>query len=540
MSIGAALSDPHSARARTLASDVRTDLQLRPCLAVVAVAAMSVTQRGGFSSLATAGVVTALALAITACMRGDRTFRVPAWWSSAALLLAAGIMAAESGYWFWLGESWRPLVVGIGSVLVAWGALSSQFRRRSMTAAVIGGSGLVLGAFGVFRTWLAFPERSAFYIVVRLGTAAGMGLLICSALRPPSLETRRLRGLAIAVFVAAAVVRHATVLASPDPIIDVYGWLREAPAHLLAGKNPYAARYANVYGCERARKYGAFNPESDPHPAAYPPLPVLVALPFAGIGVDVRLANVWCDLIAAYVLLSAGRRRGNSQAALLLAAAYLNLPSAPYLLENAWYEPMLAATLGGGLLLAERGGRLGMVLLAFGLTGKQFGVAMLMPLLKGLRGRRGILIGATATVVLLTMFPFWVWDSHSFMNVVVWKQLDRAVDVNANTLFGAVRHWFGWSVSRDAALLLAAGLIVLLGRATPPTGVGVALWMGTSLLALLFCNSVAFFNYFYLVEYLLLLGAAGSVLPDAGAAILATERSSALDVLEESAKKAAA
>jgi hypothetical protein len=533
-------SDPHAAQARTRACDVRTDLQFRPCLAVLAVAAMSVTHRGGFSSIATAGAVVALAVAIIACLRADQCYRVPALWSRVALLVAAGIMAAESGYWYWLGESWRPLVVGIGSVLVAWGALTPRFSPPSMTAAIIGGSGLVLGAFGVFRTWLALPERTAFCIVVRLGTAAGMGLMICCALRPPSLGRRGLRGLAIAVFAVAAMMRHATVLASPDPIIDVYGWLRQAPANLLAGKNPYAARYANVYGSDRARKYGAFISESDPHPAAYPPLPILLALPFTTVGLDVRLANVWCDLVAAYVLFLAGRRRGNSHAGLLLAAAYLNLPGAPYLIENAWYEPMLAATLGVGLLLAERGGKLGMFLLAFGLTGKQFGLAMLMPLLKGLRGRRGILFCATAVVVLMTMFPFWLWDSHSFMSVVVWKQLDRAVDVQANTLFGAMHHWFAWSVSRYAALLIAAGLILLVSWATPPTGVGAALWMGTSLLALLFCNSVAFFNYFYLVEYLLFLGAAGLILPDAASAALAAGRSSSLGVLEESGKNAAA
>jgi hypothetical protein len=101
------------------------------------------------------------------------------------------------------------------------------------------------------------------------------------------------------LFVAGAVLRLATVATWPDPSIDVLVWMRHSPHTLLAGANPYAPTEPLLIGL-----------------AAYPPLPILMALPFSAVGLDVRLSNVVCDLIAAGVLYLAARRAAGPCSAL--------------------------------------------------------------------------------------------------------------------------------------------------------------------------------------------------------------------------------
>src|SRR5262249_26104700 len=107
------------------------------------------------------------------------------------------------------------------------------------------------------------------------------------------------------VFVAAGLLRLSAILASPDPILDVWVALRDAPWHLLKGHTPYPAPPPPPAGTARPRSFGVAAP---PHTAAYPfypPLPFLVALPFHAAGLDVRLANVAGDLLAGLVLFTA-------------------------------------------------------------------------------------------------------------------------------------------------------------------------------------------------------------------------------------------
>src|SRR5207253_1580103 len=129
----------------------------------------------------------------------------------------------------------------------------------------------------------------------------------------------------VLLFLAGGVLRGGAVLASPEPVIDVYAWVRDASGLLLEGKNPYAAEYQSPYGTERARRKGVgHSPETQP--AAYPPLPILFALPLRAVGItDVRWANVACDLLAAWMLLAVGRRRGRPLLGAIAAGAYLHL-----------------------------------------------------------------------------------------------------------------------------------------------------------------------------------------------------------------------
>ncbi len=186
--------------------------------------------------------------------------------------------------------------------------------------------------------------------------------------------------------------------------------------HMLHGENPYTSEYSHPYDSP---------PETYDRYPFYPPLPIVFGIPFAAIGVDVRYANVNCDLLAAWVLYLLGTRRGNFMAGAMAAATYLHLPRAPFVIAEAWYEPMLAATLGLGLYLVETGRCVGFFLLGVGLTGKQFGIALAGPVVMSLRHRwRALCVGIFLAVVLVVV-PFLLWNPAAFWDVVVTAHLQR-------------------------------------------------------------------------------------------------------------------
>jgi len=179
------------------------------------------------------------------------------------------------------------------------------------------------------------------------------------------------------------------------------------------------------------------------------------------------------------------------------------------MMEQSWYEPMLAATLGGGLWLVERRYRFGNILLGLGLTGKQYGVVLLPPLVVALRKHWRALLLGIVLACLCVLLPFFLWDPHAFLDVVVFKQLQRPIRDDSLTLQSGAINLAGYQLSQG---LLWGVALLLIGwiswRAREP-GTGAALWLGTTLLAFCFCHSQGYFNYFYLCQYLWLLGIAG-------------------------------
>jgi Glycosyltransferase family 87 len=460
--------------------------------------------------VAVIGIVSSLALTLVACLGKDwlchfspRGARIA--YVGAALILQAICVSRAAA-----GQVWESLLAGTGAALVIAAACSPRF-KGSMTSALVGGTALVLAGVGLLEIHFAFAERSVFVTAARLAAAAGVCVVVAGMINQELACKRTWRRLLLAAVVAGGLLRVSALWASPEPVIDVYGWLQEAPGHLLHGLSPYAAAYSNCYATDLAKETHMYHARSDPHPAAYPPLPILIALPFRAAGWDVRGANVCCDIAAALVLFAAARRRGQPFIGFCIAAIYLNLPGVPYLTEQAWYEPMIAALIGGGLLRAENGGWFGNVLVGLGVTGKQFGLPLLFPLLRGQRSRWRSALLVTGGAGLAVILPFLLWDPRSFTEVVIMKHLQRPANFDLNTIFGLAYHLFGWQLSRYFAWSIAAAAIGYVSWRTPEKGTGTGLWLGTALLAFLFCNPVAYFNYFYLAEYLLLLGAAGLV-----------------------------
>jgi hypothetical protein len=364
--------------------------------------------------------------------------------------------------------------------------------------------------------WLSFSsllyaENNVAYVIVQVASWSGF-LVMTAGFVAVLIGRIPLSGFqtgVILLFLSGAILRGSVLFASSVPVIDVFNWLRDAPGYVLHGENPYAADYDSPYETERAKHYGVAE-NAEKRPAAYPPLPILMAMPFRAVGLDVRWANVVCDLLAALWLLLAGRARGDILVGALAAGTYLHFPRAPFQIEQAWFEPMLAATLGAGLLLMEKGRRWpGAVMLALGLTGKQFGVMLLPSLWHLCRCDRLALALALLGVLVVVFLPFFLWGPKDFLEIVLFAHLRRPAQFQSLTFLSAAHDLLGAELPRWSTLLPGLMLIGLLAWRTPQQGTAIALWMGTSLLVFCLCHTQGYFNYFYLCQYLWLLGVVG-------------------------------
>jgi hypothetical protein len=410
------------------------------------------------------------------------------------------------------GLAYSPLalacaVIGLVAALAACGwPEETEGTRAVLPLGLLAAVAVILSGVGAVNAELFYPGGAAAKRVMI--AAAWTGFVATGSLL---LHFRPVRRACLfptqmgVVFVAGALLRLSAVWAVPDPPIDVYVAFRDAPAHLLHGRNPYSASYESPYPYPPAA-YDAY--------PFYPPLPIVLCTPFRAAGLDIRYANVVCDLLAAWILFLAGRCRGSPLVGALAAATYLNLPRVPLLIEQAWYEPMLAALLGGGLLLAERGRRLGWLLLGLGLTGKQYGLVMLPPIWKAQRGRRWSLLAGLVAAAAGLLLPFFLWDPRAFLDVVLLRHLERPVHPDSVTLRSGAYRMFDLLLPGPAMVgLMAVGIGWVVWR-TPAKGTASALWAGTALLVFLLFHKQAFCNYFYLCDYLLLLGIAGLATSD--------------------------
>jgi hypothetical protein len=490
-------------------------LARRPALALLAVLALNwaVASSGGMYTPTALGLaLAALGLALAAALLPERTWQVSPRLGETVVLRSLQLLAVLSAVEGLRRQDVAAALVALGA-LGLW-ALWSYGNRPAVPPlpGLLAGAALLLSGRGVLTAEVLYGDKKGERTVLLL-LAAAAGFVLSAAWVPglgaPAGERpgRKFWAALALVFVAGGLLRLGAVLASPDPVVDVWVALRDAPRHLLEGRNPYTASYPDPYDTERARSFGVEAPPAGAAFPFYPPLPFLLVLPFHAAGLDVRLANVAGDLLAGLVLFAAAWSHGRPRVGALVATVYLFLPRVAFLIEHAWYEPMLAALLGGGLLLLERGCRAGYLLLGLGLTGKQFGLPMVFPLAWSQR-RHWARLGLGIALAALPMVPFLVWDPAAFLDVVLFRHLRRPAMFDSITVATGCHQLLGIDPPRPLLLGIALLLIGWLSWKTPRQSTAAALWVGAVLLVFCLFHTQGYFNYFHLCEFLLLLGLA--------------------------------
>ena len=127
------------------------------------------------------------------------------------------------------------------------------------------------------------------------------------------------------LFFLALVLRLLMIFASPNPKIDVYTMLKEAPTVLLQGINPYQAVFSSVYSGVTADYF------------TYWPLSFLIQIPFVLIFHDPRVLLIVADISAAWLLFLISNRSNSGQ---LLTLIYLFRPNTNFIIEQSFLTPM--------------------------------------------------------------------------------------------------------------------------------------------------------------------------------------------------------
>ncbi|MBX9624954.1 MAG: hypothetical protein K2X82_14200 [Gemmataceae bacterium] len=501
--------------------DVRSGLLAAVVLAVVAASA---TQIGGYTLPGVLGLIGTLVAGLVALsLRSARTVRLPLL--AGRVGLAVGVLVATVGPRVPPGLEPHPQAIAHGVVTALLVVRLVRSRRPAFADAhpAVALLGLTLPCGAACWDGIAYPDAdSAAYRLVPWAALALYAVMGVAVTRPvQSLDGAAGTRLFLALLALGGGVRFAGVAASPDPVVDVWAWRRDAPRYLLHGVNPYGAEYPDVYTTDRARVYGQFEPDRPATTrglATYPPLPVYLSLPFAAAGLDVRYADVLCDVLAAGMVAAAGAAARNRAVGVVAAGAYLGYPFAARVVEQGWYEPMLAALFGAGLVLLKRGYRTGGLLLGLGLVGKQFGLFLAPACLAACRRSWRPVVVGTAAAAALCLGVFLVWDARAFLEIILFGHARMGPRPDSLTVTSLFIQEFG--VVPPKAVLWA-GMLAVVGWATartPSDPIAGAAGMGLALLAFCLFNLQANYNYFLLVNYLLLFGLVGLAPASAGSA----------------------
>ena len=140
------------------------------------------------------------------------------------------------------------------------------------------------------------------------------------------------------------------IAVAPDPFVDVFVFQYEASQALLAGLNPYAITYTDIYGPGS----GLYGPGlSDglrtTYGFVYPPLSLILALPGYLVG-DLRYAHL-AATTAAGALIAYTRP---SRVAAAAAALFLFTPRFLHVVEQSWTEPFAVLLIAASVFLVVR------------------------------------------------------------------------------------------------------------------------------------------------------------------------------------------
>lgn len=287
----------------------------------------------------------------------------------------------------------------------------------------------------------------------------------------------------------------------PNPFIDVHVFQRDGVRALLAGQNPYALRYPDIYG-GTSPFYGdglSVNGQLQ-FGFPYPPSSLLLAALGQTLGGDHRYAQVACVALAG-LLIAHARPGAVGHAA---AALFLFTPRSLFVIDLAWTEPFLVFGLAATVFSALRWPRATPYVLGAFLSMKQYLVLalplswLLMP--EGLswsqRARWALQAAAVACALVL---PMALWDLSEFWRSVV------ALQVHQPFRFDALSYpvlWTRWGHPPPAAtwafLAAAMGIALSLWR-LPRTAFGFAAGVCLTFLLFFAFNKQAFCNYYYFV-----------------------------------------
>jgi hypothetical protein len=294
---------------------------------------------------------------------------------------------------------------------------------------------------------------------------------------------------------------------APDPKIDVYVFQRDASAALLAGGNPYALTFPNIYENDAFYGPGVVDGGRVRYGFPYPPLSLLLVVPAWALAGDPRLAQL-VALVGAAALV-ARLRPGRTGA--LAAAVLLLSPRSLFVLTQAWTEPFAILLLALLVLARERRPRLAPLAAGLLFVIKQY-VVILLPLARFLapRDRRDTLRFAAQGVAAgaLVSVPIALWSPGDFWRSAVLWQLVQPPRYDALS-YSALLMRVGVDLPVIVPFVAAGALALVAVRRLPEGGTPFAAGAALVLWGFFVFSKQAFCNYYFLVIGAAVLAALG-------------------------------
>jgi hypothetical protein len=140
------------------------------------------------------------------------------------------------------------------------------------------------------------------------------------------------------------------ISASPSPAIDVDLIQRESAKALLAGQNPYALTFQNIYGSTAFFNTTMADAQRINIGFPYPPLSLLLALPGQALLGDYRYGQL-AAMVGAGAFMAYARP---GRIAPAVATLFLFTPRVFFVLEQGWTDPFLVLLVSATVFVALR------------------------------------------------------------------------------------------------------------------------------------------------------------------------------------------
>ncbi|MBL7494155.1 glycosyltransferase [Frankia sp. AgB1.9] len=379
-------------------------------------------------------------------------------WVAVALLVGLGPPLRHPHYYghgaFVGVAKWLQITAGLLAAVGVLAALARPSRPASPAAAWV---------------WAALRGRRAFTAVLLLATGAGI----------------------------------ATVLAAPDPQIDVFHLLQESSAGLGDGVNMYHQVWAT------GRPGDLHGGLTDVYP--YLPATSILLAPFRLLFGDVRYGLLAALVVAVCAARALAPRAASAPWMPVLPLLVLIFPSYCYSLEQSWTEPLLVGCLAVMMWAVCSGrGLLAVVAFAVALATKQH-VALLVPVAAVWPAFGPRRTAAACGLGFAIVAPWVLDDPAAFFHDAVRANLDYPVLDHSLSVPGWADH-YGIHVGFGVTAVALAVAYLLAWRARGDA-TGFAAGGALVLLTVVELNKQSFFNHYTLPMALLILATATTLGP---------------------------